>query len=200
MPPGSRAHLLLPTPLGLVHYDLVDEAAFVGAGAKGNLHAAPFPFPTAKLAVRADGGRYVVRALPGEPEPVVSGAPATGRPLTDGDRIQVGDQVALFRSAPGAAPGAAPPPKPAAVGAEPAASRAEPGSPPRPRRAPPARVVAPKGLARTGLGLSLAGGALLVFAVYQTWHYLQTPGAESVPRVDLPIKITEPDGSTGAKT
>ena len=194
MPPGSRAHLLLPTPLGLVHYDLADEAAFVGPGAKGNLHAAPFPFPTAKVAVRTDGSRFGVRALPGEPEPVVNGKPSTGTPLADGDRIQVGDQVALFRAAPGAAPVAPPPPRPV-----PAAAPAEAGAP-RPRRAGPVvRPTPPKAMARTGLALSLAGGALMLLAVYQTVRYLQTPGAERIVRVDLPPRMVDADGSSGPK-
>ena len=33
MPATPRAHLLLPTPQGLVHYDLLEDAAFLGARA-----------------------------------------------------------------------------------------------------------------------------------------------------------------------
>jgi hypothetical protein len=188
MPPGSRAHLLLPSPLGLVHYDLVDEAAFLGPSAKGLL-ASPMPFPAAKLAVRADGGRYVVRPLPGEPPPEVNGAPSEGAPLGDGDRIRVGEHVALFRAAPGTVPVAAP----AA-----AAPSSQAGTSTRARRAgPPARPVAPRSMAHTALALSLVGGVLLLFAVYQAVHFLQTPGGENVPRVAFaPRAPTEAESTT----
>jgi hypothetical protein len=173
MPASSRAHLLLPTPLGLVQYDLLDEAAFLGTGPKG-LHAAPAPFPAASVAVRSDPSGFVVRALPGEAPPDVNGAPADGATLRDGDRLRLGDQVALFRAGGGVpaalvAPAAAPPPAPVA---------------PRPRRvAAPIRVATPPSAAKAGTALAIGGALLVVFAIYQAVTFLQTPQPEVLQQV-----------------
>src|SRR5207244_2120453 len=87
-----------PTSLGLVHYDLLEETAFLGLGhgrAKGGLAVAPEPWREAKIALSFDGAGFVARALPGEPPPDVNGAPAEAARLKDGDRIRLGDLLVL---------------------------------------------------------------------------------------------------------
>src|SRR5690349_5598402 len=139
MPAPSRAHLLLPTRLGLVHYDLLEDSAFLGPSS-GSLLAAPGPFPEAKVAVTFDATGYVVRALPGEPPADVNGAPADGARLKDGDRIRLGGHVAMFR-APAAARAVVAAAAPAPATGLPSVATAAPGSgtavpaAPRPRRA-----------------------------------------------------------------
>ena len=176
--PAARAHLLLPTPLGLVHYDLLEDAAFLGVSTKGQLSASPSPFREAKLAITHDGAGFVAKALPGEAPADVNGAPGDGARLRDGDRIRLGEQVALFRSLETPAGSAIAAPLP------PAGATAEAPEAPRPRRAAaPMRILAPKGARQAATVLSLAGASGMLLAAYQAVHYLATPGADQVPHV-----------------
>jgi hypothetical protein len=181
MPAHARAHLLLPTPVGIVHYDLLEETAFVGPAPKGGLTASPAPFREAKLLLADEGGALVVRALPGEPAPDVNGAPGEGRRLADGDRLRLGEHVALFRLAAAVAPALAPVPdaRPAAVAAVPAAA------PARARRAaaPRADGESAKGLKTAATVIALVGAALLLVAAYVAVDRLQTPGPGPVPQI-----------------
>lgn len=154
MPPVRDEYLLLPSPLGLLEYDILEDAVFLGPAPRGGIEARATPFPAAQVALTREGGRFVVRALPGSSGVEHNGAPPGGEPLADGDRVRVGDQVAMFRSA------RAPAPPPAAP------ARPEPG----PRRAPgPAR-------ARRDpwqVGGALAGAALLLVAIAQAVGHLK---------------------------
>ncbi len=110
-----RAQLLLPTPLGLVEYDVLEDAVFLGPAKRGGLTADPVPFPEAKLAITRQGdgkaahATYVVRALPGESTPVVNGTASDAKTLAGGDRIAIGDDMVAWRQdAPSAPAGTAP--------------------------------------------------------------------------------------------
>lgn len=181
MPAPSRPHLLLPSPQGLLHYDVVEETVFLGPAARGGLHAAPTPFPDAKAVIRIEVGQFQVNALPGEPPPEVNGVPDDGAVLRDGSRIKIGEFVALFRLPGGSA--AAPPP-PARERA-PIASAAD-----RPRRAP---TGVPEGARQAGRALWLTALLVFGFAAYETVRYLQTPGARAVPPVTEAMRrVPEP--------
>lgn len=103
---------MLPSPLGLLEYDVLEDAVFLGPGRKGGLRANPTPFKGASVALTKKEGGYVARPLPGESAPQINGEDLTEKGLEDGDRIRIGDQVALFRTergllrAPAAAPAA----------------------------------------------------------------------------------------------
>ena len=153
MSPRRRAHLLLPSPLGTVEYDILEDTAYIGPGPRGGLTANPLPFKEA-LAVLAAGedGGYVVRALPGESAPVVNGAPGEGRRLADHDAIAFGGETATYR-APGRRAGAAARPD----AALPAAER----RPPRTRK----RVVRTRANPWV-TAVALSGALLLVVGLY----------------------------------
>lgn len=108
---------MLPSPLGYLEYDVLEDAVFLGPGRRGGLRASPTPFKGARLALKKAGDGFVARALPGEAPPEVNGEPAEERLLEDGDRVKVGDEVAMFRTTRGpiptrtAAPAAPPPPR-----------------------------------------------------------------------------------------
>ncbi len=194
MPPPRR-HLLLPSEKGLVHYDLLEETAFVGPGPRGSIVASPTPFPEAKIALSDDGRGFVARALPGEPPPEINGAPGEGVRLADGARIRVGDQIALYRTAEAVvAPATAG--TPATTGAV----------APRPRTGGPApRVSVPSGASTTAKVLMLGGALLLVGAAYQAVRYLETKGAAPVPPVtatmleDPPLVRSTPEEQAHAE-
>jgi len=94
-----RAHLLLPSPLGVVEYDVLEDTVFVGPAARGGLTAGPLPFKEAVAALTADAeGAYAVKALPGEATPVVNGEPGDGRTLADGDKVALGERTFVFRT------------------------------------------------------------------------------------------------------
>jgi hypothetical protein len=188
MPAFARAHLLLPTPVGLVHYDVLEETAFVGPAPKGGLTASPAPFREAKVLLADEGGALVVRALPGEPPPDVNGAPGEGRRLEDGDRLRLGDHVALIRLAAAVAPAlaAAPASRPESLGADAAGTTS-----PRGRRpAAPARAESAKGLRAAATTIALVGAALLLVAAYVAVDRLQTPGPGKVP--PIPPTVSDP--------
>ena len=203
MPAPSLAHLLLPTPLGLVHYDLLEEAAFLGFDARGRFTASPTPFREAKLALTADAGGFVVRALPGEAPADVNGAPADGARLADGDRIRLGDQVAQYRAPVAVA-------RPAAMRAAPVVSGlgvvavpagADPaealGTTTTTRRSgPPPRPQVPRGARNAALALKLLGAGAVVLAVYQAVRFLDAPGAAPTPPVTSDMLPDEPQPSS----
>jgi hypothetical protein len=185
MPASARAHLLLPTPVGLVHYDLLEETAFVGPAPKGGLTASPSPFREAKVLIADEGGGLVARALPGEPPPDVNGAPGEGRRLEDGDRLRLGDHVALLRLSavvvPAIAATTAPRPPVADVTPSPAPS-------PRARRAAaPVQAESAKGLRAAATAITLIGAGLLLIAAYLAVNHLQTPGAGKVAQIPPPV-------------
>ncbi len=158
MPPRRRAQLLLPSPLGLVEYDVIEGAVFVGPAGRGGLNAAPTPFREAKVALTFDEGGCVIRALPGEALPVVNGADGEGQILEDGDRVEVAGQTFAFRTAdrsPAFAPASGHAPAHASDAMAAAGERAR-----TPRSRPPA--------ARTPWWvtlISLAGVVLLLYGV-----------------------------------
>ena len=69
MPPRPHAHLLLPSALGLLEYDVLEDAVFLGPGRKGGLRANPTPFQGATVALARKEDGYVARPLPGETAP-----------------------------------------------------------------------------------------------------------------------------------
>ncbi len=93
-----RAELLIPSPLGLVIYDLLEEAAYLGPSARGGLHAAPDAFPEAVALVAVVGSGFEARALPGEPPVVVNGEKAAAAPLPDGACLEIAGQIVTFRT------------------------------------------------------------------------------------------------------
>ena len=97
MSPRRRAHLLLPSPLGPVEYDILEDTAYVGPGPRGGLTASALPFKEAVALLAASEGGYVVRSLPGETAPVVNGAAGEGKRLQDRDKVAFGTDVAVFR-------------------------------------------------------------------------------------------------------
>ena len=97
MSPRRRAHLLLPSPLGVVEYDILEDTAYVGPGERGGLTANPLPFMKAVAVLTASEGGYVLRALPGEATPMVNGAEGEGRRLADGDKIAFGSEQTVYR-------------------------------------------------------------------------------------------------------
>jgi len=188
MPASSRAHLLLPSSQGLVHYDLLEETAFLGKGRKGGLVARPAPFPEAKVVLADDGAGYVIRALPGEPPPDVNGAPGEGARVRDGDRLRLGDQVALFRTSQAFVP------PPVATVPAPATATAA-STAPRPRRAP-VRPSPSSGARQGARVLTVLAGVLFVFSAYQAVRLLQTPRAAAPAPVTStmtqPVEIVLP--------
>ncbi|MDJ0975459.1 MAG: hypothetical protein QNJ98_13425 [Planctomycetota bacterium] len=98
MPTVRHAHLLLPSSLGLLEYDVLEDAVFVGPAPRGGLMAQPAPFREAKVALTRTNSGYVAKPLPGEVPPEINGRVVTDAVLGDGDRIRIGDQVVLFRT------------------------------------------------------------------------------------------------------
>lgn len=165
---------------------MLEETAFVGPGPRGGLTASPSPFPQAKVAFREEGGRFLVRALPGEPPPDVNGAPGDGTFLADGARVRLGDQVVLFRTS---ATATLTPPVATLAAPAPAAA------PARPRRAVAAARAGgvPEGSRQAARALMLFGLVLLLFAAYQAVRLLQTPGPSAVPFVtEAMTRVPEP--------
>lgn len=185
--PTSRPHLLLPSPQGLLHYDVVEETVFLGPAGRGGLHGAPQPFPEAQAVIRAGGGRFTVHALPGEALPEVDGTPGDGVALVDGARIRIAERVALFRW-PG---GGAVAPAPSASARAPRPTAAPTDRTDRNRRA--TQALAPPGAQQAGRLLLFGGLGVLGLAAFQSIGYLQTPGGRAVQRVTPEMTaLTEP--------
>jgi hypothetical protein len=155
---------MLPSPLGLLEYDVLEDAVYLGPGRRGGLRAAPTPFKGATVTLERSGEDWVARALPGEAPPEVNGE-AGEAVLADGDRIRLGELVALFRTQRG--PLAAPPPP-----ERPPPERRAPSTPPR--RNPAVAVV------------TLTGLALLLAATYRAVNHLKVIQAARRARQPLP--------------
>ena len=160
MPARRHAHLLLPSALGLLEYDILEDQAFIGPGKRGGLQAAPDPFPKAVLALTRQGDGFIAKPLPGETAPEIDGEGAEGGLLGDGDRIKLGDQVALFRTdrVSTAAPKAEAPRSPAAS---------------RPRSAPRGRARPERRRSHVGTALGLVGALLLLIGAMRALDYVQ---------------------------
>ncbi|MEZ6025633.1 MAG: hypothetical protein R3E85_05540 [Planctomycetota bacterium] len=172
----DEARLLLPSPLGLLEYDLLEGATFVGPASRGGLEAAPRPFARAALVVAREGEGHVVRALSGTSIVMVDGAAPTEQLLRDGARLQIGDQTAVFQAAHVAA---------AAPAAE-APRRAPPRDVER-RDAPPPR---PRRLPMWPLAL-VAAGLVLAAVVRGVEHVQNERRAEEVLARQLPEPLTD---------
>lgn len=145
--PKRLAQLLLPSAsLGLRAYDVLEETVFVGPGKQG-LVASALPFPKAAAVLAWQGDHFTVRALPGEPEPLVDGQPAAARTAGHESRVALGgevlqvrlEQVPAARSGAGRATAGSAPARPAGTPPpSPAPQRRAPGT-----RPPPRRVLAP---------------------------------------------------------
>ncbi len=186
MPTRRHAHLLLPSPLGLLEYDVLEDAVFLGPGKRSGLQAKPAPFKQASVALTKSDGGYVARALPGENAPDINGSPAEERKLKDGDRIRIGDQVALFRTDRGPVRVAAEA-KPATVH-ERRSRSAEPRRGGRERKSsrPDRRVAATVGL--------IAAAVVLGAVVRAVGHLKDVQHEEQSSLSDLPLVPIVPSG------
>lgn len=174
MPESRHASLLLPSPLGLLEYDVLEDTVFLGPGPKGRLAASASPFPEATVILNRSGDGFVARAMPGEAAPQVNGEEAASSPLADGDRLGVAGKIVLFRTSQGArtAPAVAdtPPSKPAS----------RPATAPR-REAPPR----PRG-SGVRAGLALLGAILVLGAAWRAMGHIQLMQGEERDRTDMP--------------
>ncbi len=174
MPPRPHAHLMLPSPLGLLEYDVLEDAVFLGAGRKGGLRASPTPFKGAQVALTRKEDGYVARPLPGETAPEINGELVEEKALADGDRIRIGEQVALFRTDRGLVKAAAAVPAPdraagASVPSQPARRSAQP-----PRRNPAITII------------TFTGLAILLAATYRAVNHLKAIKVSKVSESRLP--------------
>ncbi len=174
----EEARLLLPSPLGLLEYDLLEGATFVGPAARGGLEAAPTPFPKAAVVIAREGDEHVARALPGAEGVLVNGAPADGTPLGDGAELGIGGEKAYFRGPSG--PAAPPPPS-------------------RPPSREAVRPPPPRARALPLWPLALLAAGIVLYAVTRAVDHLQAARrADSVlarefpePRAGGPTEISE---------
>ncbi len=169
MPPRPHAHLMLPSPLGLLEYDVLEDAVFLGPGRRGGLRANPTPFRGAQVALTRKEDGYLARPLPGESAPDINGEAIEEKALVDGDRIRIGDQVALFRTERGPVKAAA------------ALPALDDAPPPPPRRATqaPARNPAVAVITFTAL-------AILLAATYRAVNHLKAIQSARVSDSRLP--------------
>ncbi len=171
MPPRPPAHLMLPSPLGLLEYDVLEDAVFLGPGRKGGLRASPTPFTGALIALKRGAEGYVARPLPGEDAPEINGEIVQERALLDGDRIRLGEQVALFRTSRG--PLAAPTPEAPREESSPRLPRVERRSPPK-RKNPTVAII------------TLTALALLLAATYRAVNHLKAIQSAKLSGSELP--------------
>ena len=138
MPATARAHLLLPSPQGLVHYDLLEDTAFLGAGPEGRAHRHHGALPRRRSSCSATTSAGFPRgALPGEPPLEVNGVPDDGAVLQrrrPHARRRAGRPSAVPTPGRSRPRGARRRPAPAAPPSR-AAARAPPAATPGPRRA-----------------------------------------------------------------
>ncbi|MDA1194879.1 MAG: hypothetical protein O2894_06810 [Planctomycetota bacterium] len=176
MAPRSPAHLLLPSPLGLLEYDVLEDAVFLGPGPKGGLRASPTPFRGASVALKRGDEGFVARPLPGEANPEINGEVVAERALVDGDRIRLGEHVTLFRTTRGPLMTPEAPPEPA--------PRVE-------RRAPPRR--------KNPLGavLVFSGLVLLLAAAYRAANHMKAIQSAGLVGSDLPELVAYEPGEQG---
>ncbi len=179
MSPRRRAHLLLPSPLGTVEYDILEDTAYVGPGPRGGLTANPLPFMKAVALLAASEGGYVVRALPGEAVPVVNDRPGEGRRLADGDRIALAQDVMVYR-------------EPASR--TPAALRQVAAGPPAERKQPRTRKRVTRVRANPWVtAVSLAGALLLLVGLYLVLDRLAGLRADESTTAYVPDPPTVPE-------
>lgn len=169
MPSRPQAHLMLPSPMGLLEYDVLEDGVFLGPGTRGGLQAGPRPFPGAAVALTRTEAGFVARALPGEPEPQVNGEATGDRPLADGDRLRVAEHIVLFRTQRGPLRAAPAAPAPRAASPPPPTR-----SPPPPRRNPAVRI------------LALGGLAILLAALVSAVRHLKAIQAARMSGAELP--------------
>ena len=166
---------MLPSPLGYLEYDVLEDAVFLGPGRKAGLRASPTPFKGAQVALKKADDGFVVRPLPGEAAPEINGEAADEHLLADGDRIGLGEHVVLYRTSRGApAPKAAPAPEP-----EPAAPRT-----PRPERVE--RREASRRNNPAGAILLFSGLILLLAAAYRAANHMKALQSAKQAGDDLP--------------
>ncbi|MDJ0522042.1 MAG: hypothetical protein QNJ90_08220 [Planctomycetota bacterium] len=168
MPPRPHAHLMLPSPLGLLEYDVLEDAVFLGPGRRGGLRASPTPFQGACVALTRKEDGYVARPLPGEAAPDINGEAVAEKALEEGDRIRIGDQVALFRTGRGP------------VQAAPARAAAEP-------RPQPVRRSAPSSSRNPVITvITFTGLAILLAATYRAVNHLKAIQGAQISESRLP--------------
>ncbi len=165
-----HAHLMLPSPLGLLEYDVLEDGVFLGPRAKGGLEARPTPFKGAVVALTRTGPSFVARPLPGENAPLINGESTEEKALEDGDRIGIGDQVALFRTRRGLVEPVEPP-------------KAE--EPPEPKPAAPRRAAPPRKNHAVTV-IALVGLALLLAATYRAVNHLKAIQSAEMSKTELP--------------
>ncbi|MDF1703093.1 MAG: hypothetical protein P1V36_18245, partial [Planctomycetota bacterium] len=148
---------MLPSPLGLLEYDVLEDAVFLGPGRKGGLRASPTPFKGAQVALKRGPDGFVARPLPGEAAPEINGEVVAERVLEDGDRIRLGEPVAMFRTGRGR------------VEAKPAPATEAPA--PRPPRVE--RREAPRRQNPTAAIVMFTGLILLLAAAYRAANHMK---------------------------
>ncbi|MHC5011883.1 MAG: hypothetical protein ACYTG6_13220, partial [Planctomycetota bacterium] len=176
-----RAQLFLPTPLGLVEYDVLEDAVFLGPAKRGGVTAAPAPFKEATLALTAEADGFVARALPGEAPARVNGEPAGDKPLSHGDKIDLGSHTVLFRTRAVKVPAAA------AAAPAPAAPSGL-----RPRQERTRRTPQPLRTNPWITGLAIVGGLIVLVAVKRAVDHLTDLRAAEQVRVEIPEPPTPP--------
>ena len=170
MPSRPHAHLMLPSPLGLLEYDVLEDAVFLGPGKRGSLRAGPTPFQGALVALTRAGDGYVARPLPGVERPLINGEAVAEKVLEDGDRIRIGEQAAMFRTDRGFMQAA----RPAAA------------TPTREQAAPPPRRAARKSGNPAATVTMLIGLAILLAATYRAVGHLKVIQGARVRHSDFP--------------
>ena len=183
MPSRPHVHLMLPSPLGLLEYDVLEDAVFLGPGPKGNLRAGPSPFKGALVALTKGEAGFVAKPLPGVEAPLINGEAVAEKVLDDGDRIRIGDQTAMFRTGRGT------------VQAAPAPKAVEPKSVER-APAPRERRNARSGSNPAVTITVLVGLAIVLAATYRAVSHLKTiQGARSAtnefPELKQPVPPPE---------
>ncbi len=158
-----HAQLLLPSPLGLLEYDVLEDSVFVGPGARDGLRAQDTPFPEALVALTRKPDGFWVRPLPDAPQPEVNGETTDGKRLEDGDRIRLAGKTALFRTQSDATTKKSAPPPPPREAAQRLTRPTEERNAPAPSR----------GIATA---LKLVGAGLILFATVKALNFALTLG------------------------
>ncbi len=167
---------MLPSPLGYLEYDVLEDAVFLGPGRKGGLRASPTAFKGARVKLEQGADGFRARPLPGEAPPDINGEPLDDHVLADGDRIRLDEDIVLFRTTRGAP--------------TPTAPAAEPPPPPRPPRAERAergeRREAKRRRNPAGAILLFMGLVLLLAAAYRAANHMKALNSAKKAGDDLP--------------